>query len=243
MSEDGQGKSTPELRTRLNVYCAPGYYRPLNETLGTIPGGPGAPPPPPLGEDRCYPCPPGYYNLPGQTDQTQCYPCDVGFFSLGARTQCSICPRNTFQDEVAAASCKPCVDELMITEVEGATSAEQCKCNLGSWVLEFGAVCEPCGDNVICDELDQEIPKPKNIGDQVDASGNVLVCRPRIACLKLTDTADVLAGKCNVGFEGTACRACVDGYYRNVGDCEKCPDQVTSHVIHLSFTCHSPVID
>jgi hypothetical protein len=62
----------------------------------------------------------------------------------------------------------------------------------------------------------------------VDASGNVLVCRPKIACLKLTDTADVLAGKCNVGFEGTACRACKEGFYRNVGDCEQCPAQSTS---------------
>lgn len=43
----------------------------------------------------------------------------------------------------------------------------QCKCNVGSWVRVLGEQCEQCGDNVICDLLDQEIPKPKNVGDQV----------------------------------------------------------------------------
>eukprot|EP00854_Cymbomonas_tetramitiformis_P002448 gene2448-3182_t len=148
----------------------------------------------------CEPCPEGEFNNPGVPDQAVCYPCEAGTFSSGATTQCASCPENTYQAEEGATSCTSCPDPNQESKT-GSTKKVDCRCPPTTWRK----------DDDTC------VVHPE--------TGDLLNCLPDNACYITDDTSDVKNGKCQPGYEGTACNRCKEGYFRNVAECEKCSDE------------------
>lgn len=216
----------------IYVVCAPGYRssRPAVVEEATV--------------WDCEPCPAGYFNLDGVTDQTECFPCPPGQYSEpGTSGGCQLCPLNTYAESEATAECTVCPGG-MTTVQEGTASVDECQCDPGTFRhKDRRDECQPCDDagGALCTQVNQRIPLPAAAGIHIDpVTGAPFPCVLDEACPRLTNEEDVEAGLCGTGYKVGATGGCDDcvtrvdqppGWYRSGQQCKKCKTYTALFVV------------
>ncbi|KAK3279970.1 hypothetical protein CYMTET_12173 [Cymbomonas tetramitiformis] len=223
-----EGSWSDEMVVDVHVMCAPGYIQSSTQ-------------------EECEACPGGTYNQPLDQDQNECISCPVGTFSEAGATSCTLCPSGSFSGSAGATACTPCGANMVSSA--GANSTAACQCPSGAYnpavCVSLGydcpedyalGQCTSCDgiDNVVCDEVDQMLPKPKskywvNSAKALQPGEMVELCQPEEACVALQRMNDILAGTCGpeIGqephYQGQACTECASGYYTSGFLCKECP--------------------
>ena len=153
----------------------------------------------------------------------------------GQGTMCQVCPANKFSDELGLDTCKSCPANS--TAPEGSTKLADCKCQFGD--LHDG-VCS-CGKHqtlrdgncVLCSKLHLQchiagIPassaKPEVGHARLEPSS-----KEARKCLP-PDTSQRCPGShdCGLGYSGTLCTSCTNGFWAKQGRCKQLGIQVIS---------------
>lgn len=179
---------------------------------------------------------------------SSCTNCSLGFYASGAavscarcgaglttpatgakgREDCVACGPDTWNDGSGDGECGVCVYPAT---TEGLVTG--CRlCSPGEWLPAAGAGCAVCPAGGSCAggasvPVAQPgwAPNPATVGGVSSQEAMFLRCEPTVACAG--------GGACAVGYGGSLCEVCVNGFERieNSGECEACPPWVVIAII------------
>ena len=176
----------------------------------------------------CRPCPPGSYSAlisDEISDTAECRPCRPGFkqssfagvacepclpgtfTATSGVSLCEKCPQGQYQDLLASTHCETCLLR-QTTEILGAVSEADCKCERGSFLRD--EMCQPCTLGLSC--AGGDLPPfqqrgfwVQNLSDDLRLS--VYRCEDESHCPE----GDV--GTCAPERIGRACATCREGFW------------------------------
>ncbi|KAJ3428625.1 insulin-like growth factor binding proteinn-terminal [Anaeramoeba flamelloides] len=166
----------------------------------------------------CQDCPTGSYS--DREGQTFCKSCQAGKYQDKRGTVvCRACPFNTWQSMTGSSQCNYCPmnSETLSTK---SISIRECYCSIG-YIGKPGSYCAKCPDNSICNQFNQQYPKPKKgYWSSSEDPNHIVKCSIDNAC------PGNEIGKCNktLGYDGFQCEECLVGFYKFEDQCEKCPE-------------------
>ena len=226
-----------EATLNLHVGCSRGYTVEMSSTVANTIQTYGT----------CSECPLG--QVTDDVNSALCRPCPVGMAGgTVQRGQCTRCNAGYYADRPGLSKCRQCPSGS--TSVEGATSVNQCFCNIG-WYGVPG-YCHPCPTysesyNVpdmwtYCAEANLTVPFPQpgfyvvsEPTRKITEPITMRQCFPAKACPGVKGLAgsakvDVIAAggvdadalQCSDGYLNEGCDTCAETHYRINGKCEKC---------------------
>lgn len=164
--------------------------------------------------------------------------CLPGWFGSGAT--CEMCPSNKFSDDLGFDTCKSCPANS--TAPAGSTKITDCKCQFGD-IHEGICACDPHhalqnGDCTLCSKLHLQCEAPGSLASTAVPDTNHTRLEPNAQeahrCLPPA-VSDRCPGshKCGVGYDGTLCSSCADGFWATRGKCEPCAEASSTSIASL----------
>ncbi|KAJ3446898.1 hypothetical protein M0812_07893 [Anaeramoeba flamelloides] len=184
----------------------------------------------------CLDCPAGSYS--DREGQTFCKYCAAGKYQdKEGGIKCEACPFNTWQSSTGSNECNYCPMNS-ITLTTNTINPLECFCSVG-YYGKAGQSCEKCPNNGICDELNQQNPKPiKGYWSSETSPQDLIKCKIEDAC------PGNAIGNCNdqLGYTGFKCEECMGGFYKFEDQCLICPDNNWTRLMFAFFLLFISVI-
>ena len=169
--------------------------------------------------------------------------CLAGWHGSGAT--CKMCPANTFSDQMGLDTCKSC--PLNSTAPEGSTKLASCKCDFGN-LHDDTCKCDlhhalQGGDCVLCSKLHLQCN---------DVGISAAMAAPAVEYARLAPGTEARrclppaasercpgSHQCGLGYSGSLCASCADGFWYSQGRCKRLGDQTGLKVpqIHRLLFC------
>ena len=151
--------------------------------------------------------------------------CLAGWHGSGAT--CKMCPANTFSEEMGLDTCKSC--PLNSTAPEGSRKLVSCKCDFGN-IHDGTCACDQHhalqgGDCVLCSKMHLHCSRAGSLASTAvpDVGHARLEANAEEArrCLS-PDVSQRCPGshQCGIGYMGTLCASCADGFWAKQGRCK-----------------------
>ena len=150
--------------------------------------------------------------------------CLPGWYGSGAR--CQECPANMFSDEMGTETCTKCPPNS--TAPKASTKLEDCKCGFGH--LHNGiCACDrhhvlQGGDCTLCSKLHLQCESTISHASVAlpDVGFSRLEAKAEVAHRCLPPAAERCPGshQCGLGYEGTLCASCADGFWAKGSKCK-----------------------
>lgn len=161
----------------------------------------------------CIVCPAGKYSPSGASE---CFDCPINTWSHADKQNCTQCPAHSITRERASTSIFACICDDDFYQPTYPLQTECRSCNL---------IYESCPKNST-----KQFIKPNFYKDPI--SGQISTCSPN-ACI-YTGYNDRTT--CAEGHTGFLCGRCLELlYYKNNGECVKCPDDVMKWILFSVF--------
>ena len=189
---------------------------------------------------KCRPCEPGFKQ--SSSGQVACDPCLHGTFTAEAGVSlCEKCPQGQYQHLTASTQCESCAEQ-QTTDILGAVSGSDCKCEPDSfWRNER---CQPCTLGLSC--AGGNLPPQQQAGFWAESMSNdseISVYR----CQYESHCPSGALGSCAFARVGRACGVCLEGYWAALdGGCRSCAEFLwwpwAALVIGLVLVSLAPVL-
>jgi len=181
----------------------------------------------------CLACEPGTYS--SFVGLSECTSCMGGEYANGTGNEaCKKCSLGMFSPNVASTGCSMC-PRTMVTMVFGATSAEECVCEEGTYLPKGGATCVSCPQGMVCPSASKEANLPK--WQRVCAESSKVPCsfptpsrgffnenlNPMsiYKCLNVEYCPGGIEA-CAQNLEGLVCGRCTKGFFKTKTGCSQC---------------------
>ena len=153
--------------------------------------------------------------------------CLAGWHGSGAT--CKMCPANTFSEEMGLDTCKSC--PLNSTAPAGSTKLAHCNCDFGN-IHDGACACDQHhalqgGDCVLCSKMHLQCSHAGSFASTAvpDVGHARLEANAEEArrCLPpdVSQRCPGTPGQCGIGYTGTLCATCEDGYWAIAGRCRR----------------------
>ena len=173
---------------------------------------------------RCEICPPGSFSsLYGKTECTRCKElpdAQMRYQNASGATLCNLCPKHTTR---------------LLTKP--ATDVGECLCVEGTFQMDLlatGAECTVCRPGAECPGSNNDVnlrPYPKEgFWGLPDSPQKMLECDNAVACTGGVNFS------CAIGYQGTLCADCEDGYYPFDDACIECASKDVQPLVTMAIT-------
>eukprot|EP00435_Cladocopium_sp_Y103_P075009 s59_g53.t1 len=164
--------------------------------------------------------------------------CLSGWYGSGAT--CAMCPSNKFSDDLGFDTCKSCPPNS--TAPAGSTKMADCKCRFGD-LHEGVCACDTHhalqkGDCTLCTKLHLQCEAPGSLASTAVPDMDYSRLDPNAEeahrCLPPA-VSDRCPGshQCGLGYNGTLCSSCADGFWATRGKCEPCAEASSTSIASL----------
>ena len=167
---------------------------------------------------ECRPCEPGFKQ--SSSGQVACDPCLHGTFTAEAGVSiCEKCPQGQYQHLTASTQCESCAEQ-QTTDILGAVSGSDCKCEPASFWRN--GRCQPCPLGLSC--AGGNFPPQQQAGFWAESMSNdseISVYR----CQYESHCPSGVPGSCAFARVGRACAVCLEGFWAALdGGCRSCAE-------------------